>query len=492
MGVIPNYDEGSLAIQPESLVLRRPPRGIGSESALSNSFWSWMLAQTWFVRFEGWESLIESPGTVTSDLVCAGENFLSQLNRLWGLDWHLDGLYPPSLMSEHDWRFWYSRFSEWIGPWFSDQNWSGWTAIEVERPSDVLWCLRIAEVHEIIVYCAHSFAFEIVSVLGLHALNIPLAATSHNENFEGILTINLTRHRRSEDLGKEITDALARNRLLVPRIQGWNQNWLENPRLPDRILFAMFPSLATQWKSVTEENRDTLRAIGSWMNSPSGQWLRNEDSRRLIATKRDRKPVPARMDLTSPDLVVLISDRLRALTVDTVPFIPQPNDWLFLHRHLFRSIYDFAGAFRKSDDVVVAGRTATVQASFIPFELELLATQFAEVWPLSIEPSHRIAVIAWAHLRFQRIHPFLDGNGHIGRLWLARQAATVGTTFDPLAGEASRTQYRKALTSTMLENNLAYVETFLGSFLNVQATMGPLPKRDTPLLQMTVTSIAPS
>src|SRR5207249_4408557 len=85
-------------------------------------------------------------------------------------------------------------------------------------------------------------------------------------------------------------------------------------------------------------------------------------------------------------------------------------------------------------------------------ELEfLLLREQSRTWPEEEEPrprdASRIAVIlAFQHIRFERIHPFRDGNGRVGRLLLTaslRQRFQSATLYVDWA--ARKTEYMDAM-----------------------------------------------
>jgi len=85
---------------------------------------------------------------------------------------------------------------------------------------------------------------------------------------------------------------------------------------------------------------------------------------------------------------------------------------LLLHKMLMTNIRDdIAGRFREGDEWVrVGSHIATAPEKIIP-ELEQLLTNYYAKNTL-----HIIKRIAHFHLQFESIHPFVDGNGRIGRV----------------------------------------------------------------------------
>ncbi len=111
---------------------------------------------------------------------------------------------------------------------------------------------------------------------------------------------------------------------------------------------------------------------------------------------------------------------------ETVVHFPLKNPTdayiLELHRRLFQGVHPWAGRFRIPTDphTIVAGYPGA-DALRIGRELALLRRQFDEFLSSMIVPGMTYLALAFWHLRFERIHPFIDGNGRAGRFLLEAQ-----------------------------------------------------------------------
>lgn len=91
------------------------------------------------------------------------------------------------------------------------------------------------------------------------------------------------------------------------------------------------------------------------------------------------------------------------------------------------------GEFRTSQ--VWIGGTRPGNAMFVPppvNELDECLKHFERFLHDLPEPTPPLAKAALAHVQFETIHPFLDGNGRVGRLLIALQLAADGLLREPL------------------------------------------------------------
>jgi fido (protein-threonine AMPylation protein) len=97
-----------------------------------------------------------------------------------------------------------------------------------------------------------------------------------------------------------------------------------------------------------------------------------------------------------------------------------PDTCRVVHRLMFENIHPWAGDFRRpGESIIVAGYPGADSCRIRP-ELTLLQSQISH-WPNhAVSPAltqlQSSAIrCAFYHARFERIHPFKDGNGRVGR-----------------------------------------------------------------------------
>lgn len=119
-----------------------------------------------------------------------------------------------------------------------------------------------------------------------------------------------------------------------------------------------------------------------------------------------------------------------------------------LHCLIFDKVHPWAGSWRRPGQVVLVGGSLGADPSWIPQEMELLERQCSLI--SGHISSNRGALIASAfhHARFERIHPFRDGNGRIGRILLSgmlREHPELQLDLQELAVPTLRAEYFEAL-----------------------------------------------
>jgi len=95
---------------------------------------------------------------------------------------------------------------------------------------------------------------------------------------------------------------------------------------------------------------------------------------------------------------------------------------LFLHKMLLTGINDdIAGRFRTTGEYVRVGTHVAPAPEHVESMIEALLAKY-----MSDHETYDIDKIAKFHLAFEAIHPFLDGNGRIGRVLINWQLLRVG------------------------------------------------------------------
>jgi len=133
---------------------------------------------------------------------------------------------------------------------------------------------------------------------------------------------------------------------------------------------------------------------------------------------------------------------------DPIPTIPMIQK---IHYFSFAEVHPWAGDFRPLGHEVAAGSLMCVDSKEVKKELTHL-TKEMKAEPFFGSGEYVAEAIAYYHSAFEAIHPFLDGNGRIGRLIMGHQmrlglGQTKETTF-------SRDEYIRALIHSQTTGEL--------------------------------------
>jgi Fic family protein len=136
------------------------------------------------------------------------------------------------------------------------------------------------------------------------------------------------------------------------------------------------------------------------------------------------------------------------------------------------------GEIRRSQ--VWIGGTRPGNAVFVPPPIDALPavlTHFERFLNDEPEPSPPLIKAALAHVQFETIHPFLDGNGRIGRLLIVLQLVADGVLREPmlypsLFFKRHRTLYYDLLNAVRIDGDWERWLDFFAEGIEVCATQG--------------------
>lgn len=135
-----------------------------------------------------------------------------------------------------------------------------------------------------------------------------------------------------------------------------------------------------------------------------------------------------------------------------------------LHQRLMNGLLADSGSYRQHGVHIMGSRVTVANHLKIP---ELMDDLFARKWEGTIRD------MALFHADFEKIHPFSDGNGRVGRLLLVGMAFMQGIT-PPIIAREARAAYYKHLERAQMDKSLDTLIYFLAQ--SVQDTYRALTK----------------
>ena len=167
-------------------------------------------------------------------------------------------------------------------------------------------------------------------------------------------------------------------------------------------------------------------------------------------------------------------------TADTVQFLAGIDvlerltvaDLRLVHFHLFQRVHPWAGQFRTPGQMATVAGYPAADSVRIPRELELALYQTRQLMASAFgDDLHQLADVIFFHVRFERVHPFLDGNGRSGRSVLAVQFERL---FGHLPDFSDQRGYRDAIRASA-SGDLGPFLRYLGSSAGLSIPPGWWP-----------------
>ena len=134
------------------------------------------------------------------------------------------------------------------------------------------------------------------------------------------------------------------------------------------------------------------------------------------------------------------------------------DDILSIHKIILSGVMDeWAGKYRQTQ-VYIRGTNLDLPD---PNKVPILMKKFIE-WICDQQMEHPVKVASDAHFKFESIHPFVDGNGRVGRLLMNLILIINGYPMAIIRNE-ERTQYLQALNVAQTKGELKLLEDLIGN-----------------------------
>ena len=118
------------------------------------------------------------------------------------------------------------------------------------------------------------------------------------------------------------------------------------------------------------------------------------------------------------------------------------------------------GVYRRIPVKIMGAVHEPVQPYMVPVRMEQLLSEYHD----DSRISHMVERVAWFHLEFEAIHPFIDGNGRAGRMLVNLELMKAG--FPPISIKfADRRRYYDCFTEYHQTGSTKVMTELFGSYL---------------------------
>ena len=142
--------------------------------------------------------------------------------------------------------------------------------------------------------------------------------------------------------------------------------------------------------------------------------------------------------------------------LQTISFEFSENTIKSLHLRLMNGIIENAGIYRNHSVRIMGSHVSVANYLKVP---ELIEELLSEI-NTKFREKEVINKLSNTHAVFEKIHPFSDGNGRVGRLLMLAQAIKAGT-IPPLVIKERRQAYYKYLEIAQTDNKLVPLQVFI-------------------------------
>lgn len=223
-------------------------------------------------------------------------------------------------------------------------------------------------------------------------------------------------------------------------------------------------SLSAQYKALVASRQDAIREITIAeipemvynSNAIENSTLTLKDTEDILFRDAIKKDHDIREIYEAKNLANITQGLLHSLpeslTIKTI---------LLLHKTLLSGIRDdWAGRFRHGKEWVRVGAHIGANPDFVPMLMEELLQGYDKSGD-----RYFLENIAWFHAEFETIHPFNDGNGRLGRVFINQQLMNLGYPPIIVPNKGKHTSYYPAFDAYRITGKYDDFVTLFSSLL---------------------------
>lgn len=167
----------------------------------------------------------------------------------------------------------------------------------------------------------------------------------------------------------------------------------------------------TSLRSLPEPVLRSMATLNTWgTNAIEGSTITWKDAERILldAETPGGRPIHDVLETVQHERIFreLMVDIKREISLETV---------LEIHEGVFKFVLPDAGSWRRVNVRIRGARYSPPRMEKVLLEMEKWVNEYRR---RDVEGEDVFSLGAWMHYEFERIHPFTDGNGRVGRLLL--------------------------------------------------------------------------
>ena len=115
------------------------------------------------------------------------------------------------------------------------------------------------------------------------------------------------------------------------------------------------------------------------------------------------------------------------------------------NKDIMENLHDLNGKFKTTQNLILGAEFEPTKPYLVPFEIEDWCTNLSYRLEKAKTKEEKVEIIMDQHIKFEKIHPFNDGNGRTGRLLIIHSCIKEG--LEPIIPKEEKGKYINLLSS---------------------------------------------